>query len=86
MVNVVFPSFSFIRFRGWGRDEEDGVDAGPIQVGAGVRLGLERVDDRRAKVKVEAKPGSFSIQRGSGRNLKTDDSAARSVQAAHVHL
>jgi len=35
-----------------GRGEEEGVDAGPIEVGAGVRWGLER---RRAKAKVEAR-------------------------------
>ena len=31
------------------------MDAGPIEVGAGVRWGLERVNDRRAKAKVEAR-------------------------------
>jgi len=38
VVNVVFPSFSFVRFWGRGRGEEDGVDAGPIIIGAGVRV------------------------------------------------
>ena len=60
-----------------------GTDAEPIEVSAGVQLGLERVDERQA----EPKPGQDRTQsNGRGWSVKTDDSAARSLQAAHVHL
>ena len=49
-----------------GRGEEDGMDARPIEVGAGVRWGLERVNDRRAKAKVEARVALKSDEEGMG--------------------
>jgi hypothetical protein len=39
------------------------VNVEPIEVGAGVQLGLERARDRRAIAKEEAKLGPCSIQR-----------------------
>ena len=64
-----------------------GADAEPIEVSAGVYLGLERVDERKAEPKPKPKPGQDRTQsNGRGWSVKTDDSAARSLQAAHVHL